>query len=136
MTLIDFDKKELLDISHALLSYRTDSTVIREGGLTDEQKERYKRLTSLIEKVSQLRNVCDCGGKTNWYIIQHKWGSTMSDDEIKTFITTFKSFMQHADVEEMNYLRRESTRKYKQLYYQSQAKKHNVSYDYYLSEFT
>ena len=75
MTLIDFDKKELLDISHALLSYRTDSTVIREGGLTDEQKERYKRLTSLIEKVSQLKNVCDCGGKTNWYIIQHKWGS-------------------------------------------------------------
>ena len=51
----------------------------------------------------------------------------MSDEEIKTFITTFKSFMQHADVEEMNYLRRESTRKYKQLYYQSQAKKHNVS---------
>ena len=49
MTLIDFDKKELLDISHALLSYRTDSTVIRKGGLTDEQKERYKRLTSLIE---------------------------------------------------------------------------------------
>ena len=46
----------------------------------------------------------------------------MSDEEIKTFITTFKSFMQHADVEEMNYLRRESTRKYKQLYYQSQAR--------------
>ena len=46
----------------------------------------------------------------------------MSDDEIKTFITTFKSFMKHADVEEMNYLRRESTRKYKQLYYQGQAK--------------
>ena len=64
MTLIDFDKKELLDISHALLSYRTDSTVIRGGGLTDEQKERYKRLASLIEKVSQLRNVCDCGGKS------------------------------------------------------------------------
>ena len=34
----------------------------------------------------------------------------MSDEEIQTFITTFKSFMQHADVEEMNYLRRESTR--------------------------
>ena len=60
----------------------------------------------------------------------------MSDEEIKTFITTLKSFMQHADVEEMNYLRRDSTRKYKQLYYQSQAKKHNVSYDYYLHEFT
>ena len=65
MTLIDFDKKELTDIAHALLCYRTDSTVIRKGGLTDEQKERYKRLTSLIENVSQLKNVCECGGKTN-----------------------------------------------------------------------
>ena len=60
----------------------------------------------------------------------------MSDDEIKTFITTFKSFMQHASVEEMNYLRRESTRKYKQLYYKNQAKKLGVSYDYFISEFT
>ena len=55
MTLIDFDKKELLDISHALLSYRTDSTVIREGGLTDEQKERYKRLTSQLKRYHNLR---------------------------------------------------------------------------------
>ena len=60
----------------------------------------------------------------------------MSDDEIKTFITTFKQFMNHADVEEMNYLRRESTRKYKQLYYKNQAKKLGVSYDYFISEFT
>ena len=59
----------------------------------------------------------------------------MSDEEIKTFITTLKSFMLHADVEEMNYLRRESTRKYKQLYYKSQPNFHNVSYDFYLSEF-
>ena len=65
MTLIDMNKDELLIVYRALQFYRTDSTVIREGGLTDEQKERYKRLTSLIEKVSQLRNVCDCGGKTN-----------------------------------------------------------------------
>ena len=67
MTLIDFDKKELTDIAHALLCYRTDSTVIdpKGNGLTAEQKERYKRLTSLIEKVSQLKNVCDCGGKSN-----------------------------------------------------------------------
>ena len=60
----------------------------------------------------------------------------MSDEEIQTFITTFKSFTKHADVEEMNYLRRESTRKYKQMYNKNQAKKHNVSYDYYLHEFT
>ena len=60
----------------------------------------------------------------------------MSDEEIQTFITTYKSFMKHADVEEMNYLRRESTRKYKQLYYKNQAKKLGVSYDYFISEFT
>ena len=66
MTLIDFDKKELTDIAHALLCYRTDSTIIDpQGSLSDEQKAKYKRLTSLIEKVSQLRNVCDCGGKSN-----------------------------------------------------------------------
>ena len=66
MTLIDFNKKELTDIAHALLCYRTDSTIIDpQGSLSDEQKAKYKRLTSLMEKVSQLKNVCDCGGKTN-----------------------------------------------------------------------
>ena len=67
MTLIDFDKKELLDISHALLSYRTDSTVIdpKGNGLTDEQKALYIRLSKLMDKVSQLKSVCECGGKTN-----------------------------------------------------------------------
>ena len=60
----------------------------------------------------------------------------MSDDEIKTFITTFKSFMEQASVSELNYLRRESNRKYRGMYYINQAKKHQVSLDYYLSEFT
>ena len=66
MTLIDFNKKELTDIAHALLCYRTDSTIIDpQGSLSDEQKAKYKRLTSLMEKVSQLKNVCDCGGQSN-----------------------------------------------------------------------
>ena len=58
MTLIDFDKKELLDISHALLCYRTDSTIIdpKGDGLTDEQKEMYVRLSDLMQKVSEERN--------------------------------------------------------------------------------
>ena len=58
MTLIDFDKKELLDISHALLCYRTDSTIIdpKGDGLTDEQKAIYVRLSDLMEKVSEVRN--------------------------------------------------------------------------------
>ena len=49
----------------------------------------------------------------------------MSDDEIKTFITTFKSYMEQASVSELNYIRRESNRKYREMYYQSQAKEHN-----------
>ena len=58
MTLIDFDKKELLDISHALLCYRTDSTIIdpKGNGLTDKQKAMYTRLSDLMEKVSEVRN--------------------------------------------------------------------------------
>ena len=60
----------------------------------------------------------------------------MSDDEIQTFITTFKSYMERASVSELNYLRRESNRKYREMYYQNQAEKHKVSLDYYLSEFT
>ena len=58
MTLIDFDKKELLDISHALLCYRTDSTIIdpKGNGLTDKQKAMYVRLSDLMEKVSEVRN--------------------------------------------------------------------------------
>ena len=56
MTLIDFNKKELLDISHALLCYRTDSTIIdpKGNGLTDKQKAMYTRLSDLMEKVSEL----------------------------------------------------------------------------------
>ncbi len=52
-----FTSNELLDISHALLCYRTDSTIIDpQGSLSDEQKAKYKRLTSLMEKVSEVRN--------------------------------------------------------------------------------
>ena len=55
----------------------------------------------------------------------------LSDKEIETFITTFKSYIERASVSELNYLRRESNRKYRQMYYTNQAKKHNVSLDYY-----
>ena len=62
-----FTSNELIDIAHALLCYRTDMTIIdpKGNGLTDEQKALYHRLSDLMEKVSQLRNVCDCGGKSN-----------------------------------------------------------------------
>ena len=53
-----FTSNELLDISHALLCYRTDSTIIdpKGNGLTDKQKEMYIRLSDLMEKVSEVRN--------------------------------------------------------------------------------
>ena len=42
MTLIDLPK-ELTDIAHALLCYRTDSTIIDpQGSLSDEQKQNTK----------------------------------------------------------------------------------------------
>ena len=125
MPLINLSKEELKKIEFYLLK-ETDP----KGRFTDPL------VVSILEKIGNLDDLCECGGKSNWYIIMKSRELSMSDEEIKTFITTFKSFMQHADVEEMNYLRRESTRKYKQLYYQNQAKKHNVSYDYYISEFT
>ena len=131
MPLVNFTKTELQYIEVALYMLSKE----KEGEVLHSE-ESIKNIETILEKVGQLKEVCECGGQTNWYIIHHNEVVTMSDEEIKTFITTFKSFMQHADVEEMNYLRRESTRKYKQLYYQNQAKKHNVSYDYYLSEFT
>ena len=53
-----FTSNEILDISHALLCYRTDSTIIdpKGNGLTDKQKEMYVRLSDLMEKVSEVRN--------------------------------------------------------------------------------
>ena len=41
----------------------------------------------------------------------------LSEEEIETFITTFKSYIERASVSELNYLRRESNRKYRQMYY-------------------
>ena len=70
------------------------------------------------------------------YNVTTKGSMELSNDEIETFITTFKLYMERASVSELNYLRRETNRKYREMYYTGQAKKHNVSLDYYISEFT
>ena len=59
----------------------------------------------------------------------------MSDSEIQEFIKTFKSFMDHASVEELAYMRRETTRKCNENYYKRRAKEMNVEFDYYMKEF-
>ena len=61
--------------------------------------------------------------------------SVMSDSEIAEFIKTFKSFMDHASIEELAYMKRETTRKCNETYYKRRAKEMNVEFDYYMKEF-
>ena len=60
----------------------------------------------------------------------------MTDDEIEQFIILLKSFMDHASVEELNYLQRESKRKYNLAYNTYKANELGVSVEYYMAEFT
>ena len=52
-----FTSDELIDIAHALVCYRTDMTIIdpKGNGLTAEQKALYLRLSTLMDKVSHIR---------------------------------------------------------------------------------
>ena len=43
--------------------------------------------------------------------------------------------MDHASVEELAYMRRETTRKCNENYYKRRAKEMNVNFDYYMKEF-
>ena len=61
--------------------------------------------------------------------------TTMTDQEITQFVSLFKQFMEQADVEILNYLRREATRKYNEGYYEREAAKLEVTVDYYMQEF-
>ena len=57
MTLIDFNKKELLDIYRALQYTRFEECPVPHD---DEGRELYNRLTKLMEKVSNARKMCTC----------------------------------------------------------------------------
>ena len=58
MTLIDFDKKELHDIYSALQYSRLEI-----GFENESEAELYDRLTKLMDKVSKLRQMCNCQEK-------------------------------------------------------------------------
>ena len=60
----------------------------------------------------------------------------MTDDEIAQFISLFQDYMVHAEVEELNYIRREAHRQYTKSYYLHKAKELGVTLDYYIAEFT
>ena len=59
----------------------------------------------------------------------------MNNEDIKMFIKAFKDFMQHASIEEKNYLDREKAKKYAESYYETKAKELEVTVDYYMAEF-
>ena len=63
MPLINLSKEELKKIEFYLLK-ETDP----KGRFTDPL------VVNILEKIGNLDDLCECGGKTNWYIIQHKWG--------------------------------------------------------------
>ena len=74
--------------------------------------------------------------KTNLTFTLMNSPEPLSDEEIETFINCFKDFIQRAEVAELNYLSRESGRKYRQMYYTNEAKRLGIPLDYYISEFT
>ena len=75
MTLIDFDKKELLDIYRALQYTRFEECPVPH---TDEGRELYNRLTKLMEKVSKTRSMCTCKENVSeWTLLLHSdWPTT------------------------------------------------------------
>ena len=59
----------------------------------------------------------------------------MNTNEIKQFEQLLKTYMERADVEMLNYLRRETTREYHKSYHRLKADMYKVSFDYYQQEF-
>ena len=60
MPLVNFTKTELQYIEVALNMLSTEK---KRRVLYSE--ETIKNIETILEKVGQLKNVCDCGGKTN-----------------------------------------------------------------------
>ena len=75
MTLIDFDKKELLDIYRALQYTRFEECPVPHS---KDGRELYTRLTNLMEKVSKTRSMCNCKENVSeWTLLLHSdWPTT------------------------------------------------------------
>ena len=59
----------------------------------------------------------------------------MNEQDIEMFMKSFDDFMNHADVEMQNYIRRKAVRKYNQSSLEQKAAEMEVTVDYYMSEF-
>ena len=63
MPLINFTKDQLSIIQTSL-----------EASIKYADSEYISKVDNILEKIGNLDDLCECGGKSNWYIIQHKWG--------------------------------------------------------------
>ena len=59
----------------------------------------------------------------------------MNEQDVEMFMKAFDDFMEHADVEMQNYVRREAVRKYNQSSMEQKAAEMEVTVDYYMQEF-
>ena len=59
----------------------------------------------------------------------------MNEQDVEMFMKAFDDFMNHADVEMQNYIRREAVRKYNQSSMEQKAAEMEVTVDYYMQEF-
>ena len=59
----------------------------------------------------------------------------MNEQDNEMFMKSFDDFMNHADVEIQNYVRREAVRKFNQTSLEQKAAEMEVTVDYYMSEF-
>ena len=59
----------------------------------------------------------------------------MNEQDVEMFMKAFDDFMEHADVEMQNYVRREAVRKFNQSSLEQKAAEMEVTVDYYMSEF-
>ena len=64
MPLINFTKDQLSIIQTSL-----------EASIKYADSEYISKVDNILEKIGNLDDLCECGGQTNWYIIQYKWGS-------------------------------------------------------------
>jgi len=59
----------------------------------------------------------------------------MNDEDITQFLTAYEDFMKHSEVEIHSYQQWGEAREYTKRLYKKQAKKLNVSVEYYIQEF-
>ena len=59
----------------------------------------------------------------------------MNEQDVEMFMKAFDDFMNHADVEMQNYVRREAVRKFNQSSMEKKAAEMEVTVDYYMQEF-